>query len=96
MRGFLVLLVMLGLLGAGAWYTRPGHGLHRGVASVLMADGRLARPQHAPGAWAFDDFVVATRSAMRSGERELMQCWGFFTRFLCTGAPPTAEVPVAG
>lgn len=95
MRGLLLLLVILGLLGAG-WYTRPSHGLHRGVASTLMAEGRVARPEPVPGGWAFDDFLVATRSTMHSGDRELMECWGFFTRFLCTGAPPSVAATVAG
>lgn len=96
MRGFLVLLVLLGLAGAGAWYTRPSHGLHRGVATVLMAEGRVARPDQVAGAWAFDDFIVATRSTMTSNDRELLECWGFFTRFLCTGASPQTDVTVAG
>lgn len=96
MRGFLVLLVLLGLAGAGAWYTRPSHGLHRGVAAELMAQGRVARPEQAAGAWAFDDFIVATRSTMTTNDRELLECWGFFTRFLCTGASPRADVTVAG
>lgn len=96
MRGFLVLLVLMGLAGAGAWYTRPSHGLHRGVASLLMAEGRVARPERAPGAWAYDDFLVATRSTMTSADRELLECWGFFTRFFCTGAAPQAEVTVSG
>jgi hypothetical protein len=96
MRGFLVLLVVLGLVGAGAWYTRPSHGLHRGVATTLMAEGRVARPEQVAGGWAFDDFMVATRSTMRTGDRELMECWGFFTRFLCTGASPTVDATVAG
>jgi hypothetical protein len=96
MRGFLVLLVVLGLVGAGAWYTRPSHGLHRGVATTLMAEGRVARPEQVAGGWAFEDFMVATRSTMRTGDRELMECWGFFTRFLCTGASPTVDATVAG
>jgi hypothetical protein len=93
MRGFLIVLVLAGL---GAWYTRPSHGLHRGVASALMAEGRVARPDQAPGAWAFDDYLVATRSSMESNDRELLECWGFFTRFLCTGAVPVANVTIAG
>lgn len=96
MRGFLVLLVVAGLVSAGAWYTRPSHGLHRGIASSLMAEGRVARPEQGPGAWAFQDFLVATRSTMSSGNRELLECWGFFTRFLCTGAAPQADVTVSG
>jgi hypothetical protein len=96
MRGFLVLLVLAGLVGAGGWYTRPSHGLHRGVASSLMAEGRVARPEQVPGTWAFDDFLVATRSTMTSNDRGLLECWGFFTRFLCTGAPPQADATIAG
>lgn len=96
MRGFLVLLVLAGLVGAGAWYTRPSHGVHRGVASSLMAEGRVARPEQAPGAWAFDDFFLVTHSTMTSDDREVLECWGFFTRFLCTGAPPRADATIAG
>jgi len=96
MRGLLVLLVLAGLVGAAAWYTRPSDGLHRGVASSLMAQGRVARPEQAPGAWAYQDFLVATRSTMTSDDRELMSCWGFFTRFLCTGAAPKADVTISG
>lgn len=92
MRGFLLLLIIV--IGAAAWYTRPTHALHRGVASVLMAEGRVARPEALPGNWTFDDFLVTTRSTMRSNDREVMECWGFFTRFLCTGAPPQVDTPV--
>lgn len=95
MRGFLVLLVLVGVVGAGAWYTRPSHGLHRGVATALMAEGRVARPDQTPGAWAFEDYLVATRSNMKSNDRDVLECWGFFTRFLCTGAVPTANAPPA-
>jgi hypothetical protein len=33
---------------------------------------------------------------MTSDDRELMSCWGFFTRFFCTGAAPKADVTIAG
>ena len=92
----LFLLLVLGLVSAAAWHTRPSHGLHRGVASELMAQGRVARPEPVSGAWSFEDFVVTTRSTMRSGDRSLMECWGFFTRFLCMGATPQVDATVAG
>jgi hypothetical protein len=91
MRGFLVLVVILGLVAAGGYFTRPAQGLHRGVASVLMADGMAARPDSATGKYVFDDFYVATRSTMKSGDHELLQCWGAFTRFLCTGPAPAVS-----
>ena len=94
MRAILVLIVILGLVAAGGYFTRPAQGLHRGVASVLMAEGMAARPDAATGKYAFDDFFVATRSTMTSGDHEVLQCWGAFTRFLCTGAPPQVRAPV--
>lgn len=103
MRGFLVLLVILGLVAAGAYVTRPNQGFHRGLASKLMEQGTVARPDAASGRYAFDDFIVATRSTMTTadaatGERQLLQCWGAFTRFLCTGPAPqvSAPAPAAG
>ncbi len=92
MRGFLVLVVILGLVAAGGNFTRPAQGLHRGVASVLMAQGQASRPDAATGKYAFEDFYVATRSTMTSDDREILQCWGAFTRFLCTGPAPRVEI----
>jgi hypothetical protein len=88
MRAFLVLLVLLGLVGVAGYFTRPSHGLHRGVATTLMTEGRVPRPDAATGRWAFDDFYVVTRSTLQAGGRDVLQCWGVFTRFLCTGAAP--------
>ena len=96
MRGFLILVVILGLVAAGGYFTRPAQGLHRGVASVLMAQGVAARPDAATGKYAFDDFYVVTRSTMTSGDNELLQCWGAFTRFMCTGPAPQVSTPVVG
>lgn len=93
MRGFLVLIVILGLAAAGGYFTRPAQGLHRGVAAVLMADGMASRPDARIGKYAFDDFYVATRSTITSGDRETLQCWGAFTRFLCTGPAPQVHAP---
>lgn len=91
MRGFLVLLVILGLIAAGAYATRPNQGYHRGLATVLMTEGKVGRPDAATGKYAFDDFILATRSTMTSDNRELLQCWGAFTRFFCTGLAPQIE-----
>lgn len=95
MRGFLVLLVLVALIGGG-FVTRPTEGLHRGVATALMAQGRLARPAAATGRYAFDDFYVVTRSTLTDDGRAVLQCWGAFTRFLCTGATPQVDTSAAG
>ena len=96
MRAFLVLLVLLGLAGAAGYFTRPGEGMHRGIATSLMTEGRVTRPDIMTGSYAFSDFYVVTRSTMRSSDRELLECWGAFTRFLCTGATPQVSVPAVG
>lgn len=96
MRGLVVLLVLLVAIAAGGYFTRPSHGLHRGVASALMAEGVVTRPDAGTGKWAFDDFYVATRSTMTSNGEPVLQCWGAFTRFLCTGSAPKLANPVAG
>lgn len=94
MRGFLVLVVILGLIAAGAYATRPNQGFHRGLASALMERGTVARPEMSPGNYAFEDFIVLTRSTMKTGDRQLLQCWGAFTRFVCTGPAPQVVAPV--
>ena len=85
MRTFVVLLFLLLIAGAGAYVTRPTEGLHRGVASVLMKQGKVERPDEATGRYAFEDFYVVTLSRMSSGDKDVLQCWGLFTRFLCVG-----------
>jgi hypothetical protein len=96
MRVFLILLVLLLAIGAGGYFTRPTHGLHRGVATALMKEGQVRPPDPAVGRYVFDDFGVVTRSAMSSGDVQLLQCWGAFTRFLCLGPagvdPPPAPI----
>lgn len=96
MRGFLVLLILLGAIGAGGYFTRPTQGLHRGVATELMKQGKVERPDTATGRYSFEDFYVVTLSRMSSGDRDVLQCWGLFTRFLCVGPagePQTPAVP---
>jgi len=98
MRTFVVLVFLLALAGAGAYMTRPMEGLHRGVATKLMKQGKVERPDKATGRYEFDDFYVVTLSRMSTGERDVLQCWGVFTRFLCVGPaggpqPPIVESP---
>lgn len=87
----LVFLLLLGL--GGAYITRPGEGLHRGVAVALMGQGKVTAPAEATGAYAFEDFYVVTRSTMRDGDSGLLQCWGVYSRFLCTGPAPAQVQP---
>ena len=92
MRGILVLLILLAAVGAGGYFTRPTQGLHRGVATELMKQGKVQRPDAATGSYAFEDFYVVTLSRMSSGDGDVLQCWGLFRRFLCVGPAQAAQV----
>ncbi len=100
MRTIVVLLFLLLIAAAGAYITRPQEGLHRGVASELMRQGKVERPDEATGRYDFEDFYVVTLSRMSTGGRDVLQCWGMFTRFLCVGPaggpqPQLVEEPAA-
>jgi hypothetical protein len=89
-----VLVFLLLVAAAGAYVTRPGEGLHRGIASALMKQGSVERPDQATGRYAFEDFYVVTLSRMSTGDRDVLQCWGAFTRFLCVGPAGGAKQPI--
>jgi len=92
MRVAIVLVFLFAIAAVAAYVTRPGQGMHRGVAVVLMDEGAVARPDTATGRYAFDDFYLVTRSTMTTGGGKLLECWGVYSRFLCTGAAaPAAE-----
>lgn len=100
MRTIVVLLFLLLIGAAGAYITRPQEGLHRGVASELMRQGKVERPDEATGRYDFEDFYIVTLSRMSAGDRDVLQCWGMFTRFLCVGPaggppPPVVAEPAA-
>jgi len=92
MRVTVFLIFLLVIAAVAAYMTRPGQGLHRGVAVALMEDGAVAAPD-TDGRYAFEDFYVVTRSTMTSGDGKLLECWGVYTRFLCLGpaAPSNAQ-----
>lgn len=96
MRVAIVLVFLLAIAAVAAYVTRPGQGLHRGVAVALMDEGRVARPDAATGRYAFDDFYVVTRSTMTTGEGKLLECWGIYSRFLCTGPAAPADAQATG
>ena len=95
MRVVIVVVFLFAVAAVAAYMTRPGQGLHRGVAVALMDSGKVARPDAATGRYAFDDFYLVTRSTMTTGEGKLLECWGVYSRFLCTGHA-AAAAPVTG
>ena len=49
MRFFGVLIFLVLVMAAGAYITRPNQGLHRGVATELMKQGKAERPDARSG-----------------------------------------------
>ena len=98
MRVAIILVFLLAVAGVAAYMTRPAQGWHRGVAVALMEAGTVKAPDAATGKYLFEDFYVVTLSTMTSGEGTLLQCWGIYSRFLCTGpaAPAAATDPATG
>jgi hypothetical protein len=90
MRVVIVLVFLFAVAAVAAYMTRPGQGLHRGVAVALMDEGKVSRPDAVTGRYAFDDFYLVTRSTMTTGEGKLLECWGIYSRFLCTGPAASA------
>lgn len=96
MRVAIVLVFLLAVAGLAAYMTRPAQGWHRGVAVALMEEGKVKAPDETSGRYLFEDFYVVTLSTMTSGEGALLQCWGVYSRFLCTGpAAPAAATDAA-
>lgn len=97
MRMAIVLVFLLAVAGVAAYVTRPAQGWHRGVAVALMEEGKVAKPDATSGKYLFEDFYVVTLSTMTSGEGTVLQCWGIYSRFLCTGpAAPASTEPATG
>lgn len=97
MRMAIVLVFLLLIAGVAAYMTRPAQGWHRGVAVALMEEGKVTKPDATSGKYLFEDFYVVTLSTMTSGEGTVLQCWGIYSRFLCTGpaAPAAAATEAA-
>lgn len=93
MRVVIVLVFLVAVAAVAAYMTRPGQGLHRGVAVALMDAGKVSRPDAVTGHYAFDDFYLVTRSTMTTGEGKLLECWGVYSRFLCTGPAAASAQP---
>jgi hypothetical protein len=91
MRFFLLLIV---ILAAAGFFTRPDAAAHLKTANALFAMGKADTRGSAIDARTskLDDFYVVTRSTIAVGDKPLLECWGAFTRFLCV-QPGAAAAP---
>lgn len=79
MRAFLLVLVVL---AAGAFFTRPNVEAHRRVAATLFMKG-MAKGSDQQRTDDFQDMFVVSKYTTQAGGKPLLECWGGFTRFLC-------------
>jgi hypothetical protein len=90
---FLLLLIVAAAIGG--FFTRPNADAHQKTVSTLFANGNADARGVAIEARSMmvEDFYVATHSVTRTGDVDLIECWGAFTRFFCTQPPaPPAKL----
>ncbi len=101
MRAFLLLVIVVAM-GAG-FLTRPTAERHQEVVETLTERGLApAAPEGSVRELLVDDFYVFTHSRVmarvtagaNAGDAKLLECWGLYTRFLCT-RPSAAETTAA-
>ena len=98
MRAFLLLIIVVAM-GAG-FLTRPTAERHQQIVETLTAKGLApAAPEGTARELLVDDFYVFTHSRVmaraNADETKLLECWGAYTRFLCT-RPAGADTLAAG
>jgi len=95
MRSLLV-LILLGALAGGAFLSRPNIEAHRSHAEAALEEKRKAQGDGDAigdliGAMfenrtdTFEDMMVATKLTTRSGDDVVLECWGVFSQFFCSG-----------
>lgn len=93
MRSLLV-LVLLAALGAGAFLSKPPIDAHRANAEKVLAEQSRASGGDDIGDLIgavlgqrkdnFEDLIVATKYTVIRGDRNLLECWGAFSQFVCS------------
>ena len=90
----LLVLVLLGALAAGGYFSKPTQEQHKENADKFLSERRSRDGddigdliggvlESANRQDAFEDLVVATKYTAKSGDKTLVECWGVFTQYLC-------------
>jgi len=93
----LLIIILLGALGAGGFMTKPNMETLRTHAEQVLADKQksddkigdlignvLGGINHSDQ---FEDMVVASKFTRRSSGNVLIECWGAYSQFFCTTPP---------
>jgi hypothetical protein len=81
MRFLLLLLIIAGVAG---YFTRPDAGAHWATVAGLIKEGKVDGGTLSARAGKYENFYVASRYVFSVDGKEQAECWGAFTRFLCT------------
>jgi hypothetical protein len=90
------LLLLVAAVGGGACLTRPTEAMMKAEADATFASARRQQVKDfdlgalAKGAvdgltrkTTYEDFQVAARYAVMDGDKEVLSCWGAYTRVMC-------------
>lgn len=95
---FLMLLVLLAVAAGAGWFTKPTEAVMKAEADAIFATKREAQAKDldlgglAKGAVLgltrtakYEDLTVASRYTVIEDDREVLSCWGVFTKVMCPG-----------
>jgi hypothetical protein len=93
-------LVLVGAVGAGAYFTRPGEVAMREAANNILSnptnvsEGIEGLGATLNGDRVFEDLYVGTKYAVKLDGKSVIDCWGAFTKVNCSRASkPESAAP---
>lgn len=94
---FLMTLVLLAAVAGAAWFTKPTEAAMKAESDAIFAAKREAQARDldlgglAKGAVLgltrtakFEDLTVASRYTVTEDDKEVLSCWGAFTKVMCS------------
>jgi hypothetical protein len=92
-------LVLVGAVGAAAYFTRPGEVAMREAANNVLSDPKSVSEgieglgATLNGQRVFQDLYVGTKYAVKLDDKVIVDCWGAFTKVNCTRNQTEASAP---
>lgn len=102
MMKLIVLLLLVAAAGGGAYLTKPTEAAMKAQADHAFASVRKAQAKDldlgalAKGAvdslqqqGSYDDLQVAAHYTVKQGDKEVLSCWGAYTKVMCPAPKET-------
>ncbi|MEJ0023906.1 MAG: hypothetical protein WDN76_11100 [Alphaproteobacteria bacterium] len=92
-------LVLVGAVGAAAYFTRPGEVAMREAANAVLSDPKnVSEGIEGLGATlngdrVYQDLYVGAKYAVKLDDKVLVDCWGAFTKVNCTRNKTESNTP---